>query len=168
MRLHCRWMIRRDLPEVLEADSYYNARNPWLEEDFLHFLRKRNCIGMVVEQGERVVGFMVYELHKDHLELVRIAVHPTMNDGEAKVAVAAMLDRLAAKLSAHRRNRISLTVDERDTHIHHALKANGFEAVRVERGWWTDEDDSLHDGYRFVWRLLDPQPVVQQAEAVAV
>jgi ribosomal-protein-alanine N-acetyltransferase len=57
--VHIRWMIRRDMPEVLhtEQGAFEYA---WTEEDFLRCLRQRNCIGMVAEQGEKVVGFMIY------------------------------------------------------------------------------------------------------------
>ncbi len=60
---HVRWMIRRDMADVLEMESLCYAV-PWTEEDFIRCLRQRNCIGMVAEVGEKVVGFMVYELHK--------------------------------------------------------------------------------------------------------
>src|SRR5205085_3641644 len=76
VRVHIRWMIRRDMPEVLqtEQESFEYA---WTEEDFLRCLRQRNCIGMVAEQGEKVVGFMIYELHKQKLHILNFAVHPT-------------------------------------------------------------------------------------------
>ena len=75
VRVHIRWMIRRDMPEVLqtEQESFEYA---WTEEDFLRCLRQRNCIGMVAEQGEKVVGFMIYELHKSKLHILNFAVHP--------------------------------------------------------------------------------------------
>ena len=74
-RVHIRWMIRRDMPEVLqtEQESFEYA---WTEEDFLRCLRQRNCIGMVAEQGEKVVGFMIYELHKAKLHILNFAVNP--------------------------------------------------------------------------------------------
>src|SRR5687768_6635477 len=56
-RVHIRWMIRRDMPEVLSIETQC-FEFPWTEEDFLRCLRQRNCIGMVAEQGEKVVGFM--------------------------------------------------------------------------------------------------------------
>ena len=31
---------------------------------------------MVAEQGEKVVGFMIYELHKAKLHILNFAVHP--------------------------------------------------------------------------------------------
>ena len=60
-KVHIRWMIRRDMAEVLaiEADSF---EYPWSEDDFIRCLRQRNVIGMVAELDDRIVGFMVYEL----------------------------------------------------------------------------------------------------------
>ena len=75
VRVHIRWMIRRDMPEVL-AIEHASFEFPWGEEEFLRVLRQRNCIGMVAEQGERVVGFMIYELHKNKLHIMNFAVHP--------------------------------------------------------------------------------------------
>jgi ribosomal-protein-alanine N-acetyltransferase len=44
LRVDVRWMIRRDMPEVLdvEGDSF---KFPWLEEDFIRCLRQRDCSG---------------------------------------------------------------------------------------------------------------------------
>ena len=58
LRVHIRWMIRRDMPEVLdiERDSF---EFPWSEEDFMRCLRQRNCIGMVAERGDRVIVEMM-------------------------------------------------------------------------------------------------------------
>ena len=61
MNVHIRWMIRRDMPEVLEIEQS-SFEFPWTEEDFIRCLRQRNCIGMVAEYDEKVVGFMIYEL----------------------------------------------------------------------------------------------------------
>ena len=68
VRVHIRWMIRRDMPEVLQIEQE-SFDYSWTEEDFLRCLRQRNCIGMVAEQGEKVVGFMIYELHKNKLHI---------------------------------------------------------------------------------------------------
>src|SRR5438093_10740218 len=74
-RVHIRWMIRRDMPEVL-AIEHASFEYPWCEEEFLRVLRQRNCIGMVAEYGERVVGFMIYELHKNKLHVLDFATNP--------------------------------------------------------------------------------------------
>src|SRR3989344_7006679 len=60
---YVRWMIRRDMPEVLDIEQQC-FEFPWDEEDFIRCLRQRNCIGMVSQDEEKVKGFMIYELHK--------------------------------------------------------------------------------------------------------
>src|SRR5215212_10833205 len=97
VRVHIRWMIRRDMPEVLqtEQESFEYA---WTEEDFLRCLRQRNCIGMVAEQGERVVGFMIYELHKQKLHILNFAVHPQFRHFGVG---GQMVSKLIGKLSSH-------------------------------------------------------------------
>ena len=55
LRVHIRWMIRRDMAEVLEIERGA-FEFPWFEEEFIRCLRQRNCIGMVAEHAERGVG----------------------------------------------------------------------------------------------------------------
>src|SRR6201993_4429979 len=96
-RVHIRWMIRRDMPEVLqtEQESFAFA---WTEEDFLRCLRQRNCIGMVAEHGEKVVGFMIYELHKNKLHILNFAVCPSWR---RMLVGTQMVAKLISKLSDH-------------------------------------------------------------------
>src|SRR5437868_11165947 len=101
VRVHIRWMIRRDMPEVLQTEQQ-SFEFAWTEEDFLRCLRQRNCIGMVAEQGERVVGFMIYELHKQKLHILNFAVHPQFR--RHGVALR-MVRRLSARLPTLRRPR---------------------------------------------------------------
>src|SRR5260370_42688090 len=69
-------MIRRNMPEALTAERA-SFEYSWTEDDFLRCLGQRNCIGMVAENDDRVVGFMIYELHKTRLHILNFAVHPT-------------------------------------------------------------------------------------------
>ena len=96
LKVHIRWMIRRDMPEVLaiENDSF---EFPWCEDDFLRCLRQRNCIGMVAEHDDRVVGFMIYELHKARLHILNFAVGTRFR----RLGVGTqMIEKLVGKLSA--------------------------------------------------------------------
>lgn len=133
-RVHIRWMIRRDMPEVLqtEGDSF---EFPWTEEDFLRCLRQRNCIGMVAEQGEKVVGFMVYELHKQRLHILNFAVHP---DHRRTGVGGLMVSKLISKLSGHRRTRITLEIRETNLDAQLFYRDQGFKAVRVMRSYYED------------------------------
>jgi [ribosomal protein S18]-alanine N-acetyltransferase len=146
VRVHIRWMIRRDMPEVLqtETESFEFA---WTEEDFLRCLRQRNCIGMVAEQGERVVGFMIYELHKSKLHILNFAVSPSCRRSAVGMQ---MVTKLISKLSSHRRTRITLEVRETNLAAQLFFRAQGFRAVRVLRSYY---DDSGEDAFLMQYRL---------------
>ena len=73
LRIHVRWMIRRDMREVLDVEREA-FEFPWSDEDFTRCLRQRNCIGMVAEMADSVVAFMIYELHRAKLHVLNFAV----------------------------------------------------------------------------------------------
>src|SRR5215472_4764655 len=148
VRVHIRWMIRRDMPEVLQTEQE-SFEYSWNEEDFLRCLRQRNCIGMVAEQGEKVVGFMIYELHKAKLHILNFAVHPQFR--RAGIG-AQMVAKLISKLSSHRRTRITLEVRETNLPAQLFFRSQGFRAVRVLRNFY---EDSGEDAFLMQYRLLD-------------
>ncbi len=138
--VHVRWMIRRDLPEVLRTElaSFEHA---WSEEDFLRCLRQRHCIGMVAEMGEQLVGFMIYEVHKTSLHLLNFAVHPAAR----RMGVGTrMIQRLIEKMEAHRRRKITLVVRERNLAAQLFFRKMGFQAVRLLRGFYSDSGEDAY------------------------
>ena len=148
VRVHIRWMIRRDMPEVLQAE-HACFEYSWTEEDFLRCLRQRNCIGMVAEQGEKVVGFMIYELHKAKLHILNFAVAPSCR----RIGVGGqMVAKLISKLSSHRRTRITLEVRETNLPAQLFFRSQGFKAVRVLRAFY---EDSGEDAFLMQYRLAD-------------
>lgn len=125
---HIRWMIRRDMPEVLaiEAEAYSPH---WTEDEFIRCLRQRNCIGMVADVGlgseSEVVAFMLYELHKSRLKLLKLAVHPfRRREGIGST----MLDKIKTKLSVQRRTDAAIDVADDNLVAHLFLRSNGFRA----------------------------------------
>ncbi len=148
VRVHIRWMIRRDMPEVLQTEQE-SFEYSWTEEDFLRCLRQRNCIGMVAEQGEKVVGFMIYELHKAKLHILNFAVHPQFRRGGIG---AQMVAKLISKLSSHRRTRITLEVRETNLGAQLFFRAQLFKGVRVLRSFY---EDSGEDAFLMEYRLPD-------------
>ena len=104
----------------------------------LRCLRQRNCIGMVAEQGEKVVGFMIYELHKTKLHILNFAVHPTCR--RASVGQQ-MVGKLISKLSSHRRTKITLEVRETNLAAQLFFKAMNFRAMRVLRSYYEDSGE---------------------------
>ncbi len=138
--VHIRWMIRRDMAEVLDIENR-SFEFPWTEEDFIRCLRQRNCIGMVAEYEERVVGFMIYELHKNRLHILNFAVHP---DFRRRGVGSQMTAKLAGKLSQQRRNRIQLEVRETNLAAQLFFREAGFRAISVLRDFY---EDTVEDAY---------------------
>ena len=137
VRVHIRWMIRRDMPEVL-AIEHASFEYPWCEEEFLRVLRQRNCIGMVAEHGERVVGFMIYELHKAKLHILNFAVHPHYR----RYGVGGqMVSKLISKLSSHRRTSITLEVRESNLAAIELYERYGFRAAGRRRRYYQDNGE---------------------------
>ena len=146
-RVHIRWMIRRDMPEVL-AIEHASFEFPWCEEEFLRVLRQRNCIGMVAEIGERIVGFMIYELHRNKIHILDFATHP---DLRRQSVGRQMVDKLVSKLSSQRRNRIGLYLRETNLPAQFFFRVVGFRAVEVVREHFPDTGE---DAYGMLY-LLD-------------
>lgn len=149
--VHIRWMIRRDMPEVLAIESS-SFEFPWSEEDFIRCLRQRNCIGMVAEQDERVLGFMIYELHKSRLHIINFAVH---EEFRRRGVGTQMSNKLIGKLSHQRRDRISLEVRETNLAAQVFFRTAGFRAVSVLRDFY---EDTTEDAYMMQYQYSSVVP----------
>ncbi len=143
-----RWMIRRDMSEVLEIErgSFEFA---WTEEDFLSCLRQRNCIGMVAERQERIVGFMIYELLKTQLHLLNFAVGP---NSRGMGVGTQMVSKLIGKLSQQRRQEIILEVRETNLIAQKFFRSVGLQATGVMRHHYIDTDE---DAYVMKYRMYE-------------
>ncbi|MBX3441318.1 MAG: ribosomal protein S18-alanine N-acetyltransferase [Planctomyces sp.] len=154
LEVQIRWLIRRDMPEVLQIEqgSFSTA---WTDEDFLSCLRQRNCIGMVAEHNHQIVGFMIYELHKAKLHILNFAVAPEFR----RMGVGGqMVLRLIDKLSQQRRNEILLDLRESNLDAQLFFRTQGFRAVKIVRCHY---DDTEEDAYIMQYRLdcqLDELP----------
>lgn len=127
---HIRWMIRRDLPRVMQIDDMC-FDFPWKKEEYIRTLRQRNNIGMVAEFDGEVVGYMIYELHKSRLDLLTFGVDPAY----ARRGVGSgMIDKLKSKLSVDRREKIAARVADSNLDANSFFRSQGFKAVRVFRG----------------------------------
>lgn len=139
MKVHVRWMIRRDMTSVIDIDGRANAA-PWTENDFLGHLRKRNVIGMVAERGDRILGYVVYRLHRDSVEILRLSVDPEFI---GKGIGAQVVGKLKGKLSENRRTTIHVEMRETNTGGLLFLRNQGFRAVGMTRGWYDDTGEDM-------------------------
>lgn len=158
--VHIRWMIRRDMPEVLDIEKS-SFEFPWSEEDFIRCLRQRNCIGMVAEYDERVVGFMIYELHKNQLHVLNFSVRP---DARRRGVGQQMINKLVGKLSQQRRNRIVLEIRETNLAAQLFFRNSDFMAVSVLRDYY---DDTTEDAYVMQYRYKADVKALNEVNRIA-
>lgn len=145
--VHIRWMIRRDMPEVLAIEEACQLDFPWDEKAFKDCENSRDVIRMVAEVDERVVGFMVYETHQSRIHLLNLNVHPSMwRRGVGR----RMVEKLIGKLSAQRRTRITAEISETNLDAHLFFRAMGFKATAVLHDYY---DCANEDCYLFQFRV---------------
>lgn len=138
MSIHIRWMIRRDMAEVLDIDGRCFGRAGRLSrEEWAALLRHKHTIGMVVESDDRVVGWMVYRIDKQSLELLRLAVHPE----ETRLGHGRkMVDKLADRLQRTQRKFLAACVP-----------ADSLDACRFLSRMGFRMQGSLGQASEFVW-----------------
>ncbi len=141
--MYIRWMIRRDMEEVLAIErASFGA--PWSDEDFVRALRQQATIGMVVEGREgEVAGYVIYWLQKRGIWLLNLAVHPQQR---RRGLGRAIVDKLRTKLTAQRRRYLWADPSERNLAAHLFLAACGLRAICVVPGRYGGH----RDAYRFV------------------
>lgn len=133
-------MIRNDLPRVMEIE-FLSFELPLSTQEIVDHLHNRSVIGIVARRGDEIVGYMLYRLDKESLEVMRMAIHPEFR----KSGVGrAMIERLRNKLSTQRRKYLVASVGERDLQSQLFFRACGF---RVTEIWQFDEGDV----YRFTF-----------------
>jgi ribosomal-protein-alanine N-acetyltransferase len=116
---------------------------------------------MVAECDGRVVGYMLYELHKNRLHVLNFAVAADMRRrGVGRV----MASKLVGKLSPDRRTRVMLEVRETNLPAQLFFRACGFRAISVVRDFY---NDSPEDAYVMQFRHRAPSvPIVAMPERI--
>ncbi len=144
--LWIRWMVRRDFDAVLDIERQC-FEYPWSVKDFRDSISQRNVVGMVAEgPGNSLRGFMVYELPKQRIRLLNLAVH---RDFRRRGFGRALVESLIAKLKQQNRKRIITEVRETNLAAQIFFRSLGFRATEVLRGFY---DVMNEDAYRMEYR----------------
>lgn len=140
IQVHVRWMIKRDIPEVLGiSDQSYEF--PWSEKKLIYYLRRRNCIGLVAEYQEQVAGFMLYELYHTWLHVSNFAVAAECRRcSVGRQIIVKLINRQPPK----RHNRIRIEVREGNLAAQLFLRQIGFRAVNILPDWYEDNNEDAY------------------------
>lgn len=141
------WICRKDIPRVLQIDRAA-CKCAWTEADLMDVLRQRNVVAMCAVRDEELVGFMVYELHPECLNVRRFAVDPP---AQRQGVGAAMFRELVNKLFRQNRTSIVLVIRDDQDAACLFLRAVGALAENVIQDYWHDGSDA----YVFVFYKVE-------------
>jgi len=125
-----RWMIRKDLHQVLEIDSL--CFEPGFTEDALtEMLAEPQMVGWVLERGHEILGYYVFQVCSDHFFLERLAIDPQhQRNGFGTLLIDLLKDRIKP---GRPRNSIRVYVDEYDLNSQLFFQAQDFLAIDKDR-----------------------------------
>ena len=139
-KLKCRFVSKEDFDDVLRIESQA-FEYPWTRDEFDYCLDAPECKGIAVERGDKIVGYLFYEIRNDFYRLLSFAV----DERERRKGVGSfMLGALADKLDVDRAE-ISCFVREKNAEAQLFLRSLGFRAVWIARDFYRETSE---DAYR--------------------
>jgi len=141
-----RWMVRRDFAQVLAIEQAC-FEFPWTEQEFRQCLQQPNCLGIIAEHEDRVVGFVVYETPKNRIFITNVAVDPEF---QRRHIARQMIQKLVSKMLYQRRQKIMIEIRETNLSALLCFRALGFRASTVLKNFYEDQSE---DAYVLQYRL---------------
>lgn len=130
--IHFRWGLRSDISAIHAINAASFEGDGWTPDDFLRALRQRNCISLVATGLDMtVMGYVVYELHRDHLHVLSLAVAPELR---GRGVGSAIIAKMKYKVVSHRRESLRVPVVETNTPTLLFLRNRGLRAANFDRG----------------------------------
>lgn len=140
------WMIARHIPAVVAIDAAASS-DPLIKPAFVRLRQATNVIGLVASRKDTFVGYVFYELSRNGIQIVRMAVTPeTQRTGVG----TAFITRIKERLDVWKRPSIAVNVRESALPAQLFLRACGFKAVRVVREHFPD---TFEDAFVFEYRI---------------
>jgi ribosomal-protein-alanine N-acetyltransferase len=140
MARHIRHLINKDIPTAVEIENA-SFDEPWPEELFRTTLRDRKTCGMVYEQDGHILGFVIFELLSDTINIVNLAVVP---GARRKGVGGALVAKMIEKMETSKRKRVIAIVRETNLPGQLFFRRAGFRAVTVMRNCY---EAAHEDGY---------------------
>lgn len=122
-----RWMVHRDIPEVLKIENeVFTGFLRFDKEYLLGILKQKNIIGMVAEIDNKILAYMIYEFDNIKINVIKFAI----TEGQHQIAND-MIEKLKIKLENQKKDYLDFCVSESNLAIQLFLKQHGFLAVKI-------------------------------------
>lgn len=141
-----RWLLKPDLYEIA-AIEYRNFEYPWTEREFNERLSDKHCSGLVVEEDNQIVGYVVYSFHGPTVEIENLSVK---EEYQRRGIGAGIVDLLKSRMEKGGRKNLIAVVCENNLNGHLFFKSQGFRALKVVKDYY---DNLEADGYYFKYQV---------------
>lgn len=150
--INTRWMIPHDMPEVMEIEDNNPRWRRWTAVDFNGFREMKNNSGIVAEdvnQGRKIVGYLMYELHRTRFHVANLCVRDSRRREGIGSKLHFALESRLVRSKSHGRDRIVAEVAESNLDCLLFLRAVGYRAERVLHDYFEGcEDDAISMVFR--------------------
>lgn len=150
-KVSIRWWIRRDNPQVFAIEALNHGKHAEDEKYFLDILREATVIGCVAEKADVILGFMMYELFKNRLDILHFEVHP---EWQRSGIGTQMFSNLVAKCQDKGREAITWKINERNLIVQQFLRKMGAKCTKLIRNFF---ENSGEDAFLFEF-LVEKKP----------
>lgn len=135
----------QDLMDIEEICFQY----PWTPRDWREIARHRNTVNLVVEHRKYVIGILSYELQKNCVEILNIAIHPRF---WRKGIGTKLIEQLKSRVGVDPKyKQIILHVREKNLDAQLFFKALNFRAIEIVK----EHYESTHeDAYKFCFPVF--------------
>lgn len=139
--MNLRWLKPKDFSVVLEIEKQ-SFPDPWTKQDFHRVFENKNCVCRVCEDGEEVVGYMVYEYDAISYNIINLAVvKHYRRHGVARFLVSGLI----SQMSDSSKYQMFASVSDRNLGAQLFFKAMEFKAEKISRNFFGPD----HNSYDF-------------------
>ena len=123
-----RWLLRRDIDQILEIEKTCFFTDPWCENDFIICLKQESCMGIVFEDKNNIIGYLVCEFNQYNIEVLKLAIQPIQ---QRRGFGRHLLSDIKNRLTKKQREFISVKVPDDNLNAQLFFQKNGFINTRV-------------------------------------
>lgn len=114
--------------------------NPYTLEELTKLNKDIDCMVLsILNENEKIVGYIVYYVRKTGFEIVWLMVDEQYRH---KGAATAAINRLMKKLHPERRNKLKAIIHESNLDAQLFFRSLGFEAINVRREYYSSKEDA--------------------------
>jgi ribosomal protein S18 acetylase RimI-like enzyme len=145
------WMKKAHFPDVLAIEEKLRAWEGWSQKVFMENLRDKQTIGVVVEIQWVVVGFSIYKIEENQINIMKFDVTPEFSYTSSRAAHV-LIQNIVKKAKDYNKNVVAVfPEDNSDLEKYKFFAKEGFSS-KLLRNFFHKTHDEYEDGYQFSYK----------------